>query len=222
MKLIQIMQVQHCKDIKNYCGQKKLPNNDIMKLEEGYGANYLHWKDFRFGSDSIINMYIHHKNDYMHNLLKEVKKEIIDYDSFVEEYLRKGYTIGGEIIFPKKGGFSINSKRGINKQIKDRFDLTIECIRRYYNNEYSPLTETFNMNKDFFDLFEDFKGYIDYFLLQDIVSEDYSKVKFFIEFDNFNRNPYPLDVKEWFELYNKQMEFLSKRNKRILQYIQSI
>lgn len=92
---------------------KKLPNNDILKLEEGYGANYLHWKDFRFGSDSIINMYIHHKNDYIQNLLKEVKKEVIDYDSFVEEYLRKGYTIGGEIIFPKKGGFSINSKRGI-------------------------------------------------------------------------------------------------------------
>jgi len=33
-------------------------------------------------------------------------------------------------------------------------------------------------DKEFFELFVDFKGYIDYFYLQDCVSYDYSKVHF--------------------------------------------
>ena len=49
----------------------------------------------------------------------------------------------------------------INK-INDRFDLTLECIRRYYLNEDSPLKETFIRYSDFL-LFKNFKGYIDFF-----------------------------------------------------------
>lgn len=37
---------------------KKLPNGEMMELKED--ANYLVWKDFHFGSDSIVNMYFHH------------------------------------------------------------------------------------------------------------------------------------------------------------------
>ena len=41
---------------------KDLPNGEMFKLEIGSTPNnYLYWKDFCFGSDSIINMYIHHK-----------------------------------------------------------------------------------------------------------------------------------------------------------------
>ena len=198
---------------------KKLPCGDVMDLKEGFGANYLYWNNFRFGSDSIINMYINHKNVYIQNLLKEVKKTLNNYNQFIEDYIRRGYTIGGEIIFPKNGFYSINSKRGTNKLIKDRFDLTVECIRRYYQNEPSPLTEIFQHNKAFFDLFVSFKGYIDFFLLQDIVSNDYSKVNCFLDIYDFSRNPYPKDVNEWHILYEKQMEFLKKRNKRISEYI---
>ena len=57
--------------------------------------------------------------------------ELPDFDKFYEEYLRKSYTIGGEIIFPKYPK-SINVERGrYNGIIKDRFDLTLECIRKY-------------------------------------------------------------------------------------------
>lgn len=42
-------------------------------------------------------------------------------------------TIGGHIIFPahRRNGFTINQARGINRKICDRFDLTLECIRRF-------------------------------------------------------------------------------------------
>jgi hypothetical protein len=198
---------------------KKLPNGENMVLSEGSGSHYLYWKNFRFGSDSIINMYTHHKNVYIQNLLQEVKKTVTHYDEFIENYIKKGYTIGGELIFPKNGIHSINSRRGTNKLIRDRFDLTMECIRRFYKNEASPLSETLNGNKSFFDLFVNFKGYIDYFLLQDMVSQDYSAINCFLGTAEFDRDPYPKDTTEWHILYNQQMQFLEKRNKRISEYI---
>ena len=200
---------------------KVLPIGKFMDLKKGSGTNYLYWNEFRFGSDSIINMYSHHKNQYIQNLTKELKAKTNNYDILIDTYIRKGYTIGGEIIFPKNGNYSINSQRGTNKLIRDRFDLTVECIRRYYNNIDSPLSETLNKNKSFFDLFIDFKGYIEYFILQDIVDNNYTNIDFFLDLNDFDRDPYPKNVEEWFILYNKQMEFLNRRNKRILNYIQS-
>ena len=39
------------------------------------------------------------------------------------------------------GKMTINGARGFNAKIRDRFDLTLECIRRHYRNEDSPLTD---------------------------------------------------------------------------------
>ena len=63
-----------------------------------------------------------------------------NYQSFIEDFIHRTYTIGGSIIFPKEN--SINRARGVNPFIKDRWDLTLECIRRYYKNDSSPLYET--------------------------------------------------------------------------------
>ncbi|GAA5220576.1 DUF6994 family protein [Membranihabitans marinus] len=54
---------------------------------------------------------------------------------------QKVRTIGGHIVFPahRRNGFTINQARGINQKISDRFDLTLECIRRFYRNEANPL-----------------------------------------------------------------------------------
>jgi hypothetical protein len=84
-----------------------------------------------------------------------------------EELKHKVRTIGGHIIFPaiKNNGFTINQARGISKIICDRFDLTLECIKRFYQNKESPLSKTLINYKEFFDLFIDFKGYINFFLL---------------------------------------------------------
>ena len=200
---------------------KPLPNGDFLNLQQGNNPefNYLYWKNFRFGSDSIINMYIHHKG--LQWLINDVKKQINNFENINETYLRKSYTIGGEIIFPKRT-WSINRLRGTNAKIKDRFDLTLECIRRFYNNEQNPLYNVLKEDSNFFELFVDFKGYVDFFYLNDLVTEDYNSINFYLDFDNFERNPRPQTVEEWFTLYNKQMEFLNARNARIHQSINNV
>ena len=76
-----------------------------------------------------------------------------------EEFNRIGYTIGGMMVFPgnKVGGkMTINGARGFHPRIKDRFDLTVECIRRHYLDEPSPLSGALARYADFFGLFGDF------------------------------------------------------------------
>ena len=86
-------------------------------------------------------------------------------DNEREELKHKVRTIGGHIVFPahKKNGFTINQARGVSRIICDRFDLTLECIKRFYKDEESPLSKTITNYKDFFNLFVDFKGYVDFF-----------------------------------------------------------
>lgn len=100
-------------------------------------------------------------------------------DSDKVKFQQKVRTIGGHIVFPahRKDGFTINQARGVNRKISDRFDLTLECFRRHYVNEESPLTSALKRYSDFFKLFKDFKGYIDFFMLQDFI-ESNEEIKF--------------------------------------------
>lgn len=60
------------------------------------------------------------------------------------------------------------------------------------------------------------KGFVNFFLLQDLVAEDYSEIKLFLQNNlAFTEDPRPQTVEEWFILYNNQMNFLAKRNERI-------
>ena len=106
---------------------KELPNGEKMELALGENGS-LSWNGFRFGSDSIITSFRYKRQ---RALLERVAESMDDYRGFVEDFLHKTYTIGGEIIFPKHTR-SINQTRGVNPLICDRFDLTLECIRRYY------------------------------------------------------------------------------------------
>ncbi len=189
---------------------KPLPNGEVLQLTKGYGAKYLTWKNFRFGSDSILASfrYVRYRK-----MLEEVSLALPDYKGFIEDFLRRVYTIGGSIIFPKDN--SINRARGCNPYIKDRWDLTLECIRRYYKNEDSPIYETLVKNKEFFDLFVDFKGYVDFFYLQDCVSDDYESVVFWIGDGDLSKNPMPKTVDEYLLWIEKQLDFVTKRNIRI-------
>ena len=140
----------------------------------------------------------------------------------IESFYNLGCTIGGYIIFPSNridDKMTINGSRGVNIKIKDRFDLTLECIKRFYLNENSPLTETLNRYRSFFELFDNFEGYVDFFLLQDLVKEKYSKINYFLPFNNFENSPIPNDIVEY-KLYRKNMiEFINKRNQRIKNYL---
>ena len=78
--------------------------------------------------------------------------------------------------------------RGVIRLIDDRFDLTLECIRRFYLNQSSPFYNTFLNYKNFFDLFESFENYLEYFLLQDLVDSK-GGIKLYLPFDDFNTPP---------------------------------
>jgi len=128
-------------------------------------------------------------------------------------------TIGGYIVFPSNrvdNKMTINGSRGLNRNINDRFDLTLECIRRYYLNEDSPLSATLGRYSQFFGLFKDFQGYVDFFLLQDLVTEDYLSIKFCLPFDSFHNPTLPSNVHEYLSYKNNMTNFVLARNHRIL------
>lgn len=194
---------------------KPLPNGQTMQLVAGAGANYLVWDQFKFGSDSMIVSFRYEK---YRDMLAKIEAALPDYHKFMENYLRRSNTIGGSIIFPKRQG-GINQTRGCNAFIKDRWDLTLECIRRYYCGESSPLYQTLRKEKEFFALFVDFKGYVDYFFLQDCVSDDYSKIRMWIDKEPFDTDPLPRTVESYLYWIEQQLDFVEKRKKRIADWI---
>ena len=112
---------------------------------------------------------------------------------------------------------TINGARGFHPRIKDRFDLTVECIRRHYLNEGSPLTNTIARYADYFRLFRDFRGYVEFFLLQDLVTDDCSAVKFFAPFENFTTSPVPEGIDAYRAYRELAIKFIEARNSRMLQ-----
>lgn len=190
---------------------KQLPCGKEMILVPGSGPNYLTWNDYRFASDSILVSFRYERN---RSLIEKVSEKVPDYRGFVENYIRRFYTIGGMIIFPKHPN-SINQAKGTSRLIGDRWDLTLECIRRYYAGADSPLYDVLNRDRDFFSLFVDFRGYVDFFFLQDCVSADYSRVEIWLGSGDFNESPFPQSADQYLEWIDKEMEFLNKRNSRI-------
>ena len=195
---------------------KPLPNGSIFDLDDKTPM-LLHHKselgEFFLSSDAVGHTY---KNiQSMSHIINKIPSEEID------SFYSLCSTIGAYIIYPSKRvdkKMTINGARGTNGKIKDRFDLTLECIRLHYINEESPLSDTLDRYKSFFKLFDNFQGYINFFLLQDLVTEDYSSIKYLIPFNSFEKPPLPSDVDEY-RLYKTNMtDFVSARNQRILHY----
>ena len=197
---------------------KELPNGELMNLKSEGPPYTLHWKGLILSSDSIIVELKYEKNK---RIIDQVCEIVDDSDTYYENLLRRSYTIGGMIVFPKHPN-SMNQRRGTSTVISDRWDLTLECIRRYYNGEDSPLYKVIESDKDFFNLFVDFKGYVDFFLLQDCVSDDYSKVDIWCGDATFEKSGLPETVEDYFEFIRKEHEFLDKRNARIVEYCKMI
>ena len=128
------------------------------------------------------------------------------------------YTIGGMTIFPGNivdGKQTINGARGFNRKIADRFDLTLECIRRFYMSKDSPLSETLNRYRSFFKLFSNFRGYVEFFLLEDLVATDGNAVNFFMPFDEFATSSVPNSLESYMNYRSRTVEFVEARNRRI-------
>ena len=192
---------------------RELPNGSLFKLDESISMR-LHHKselgEFVLSSDSIAHTYSNIKSTT--DIIKKIDAEEL------EKFVSLCSTIGGYIIFPSErinNQMTINGARGVNKKIRDRFDLTLECIRKYYKNEDSPLNETFERYKQFFNLFESFKGYVDFFLLQDLVTSDYLSIKYFVPFESFENYPLPNDIEEYKQYKYNLSNFVSSRSQRM-------
>lgn len=188
---------------------KPLPNGEVMQL--GIEKGYLKWKDIWFGSDSITASFLHGRFP----LRKDVENRS-DFAQWKKDYWHKTYTIGGEIIFPMVR-WSMNQARGCSTKICDRWDLTLECIRRFYARESSPLDKALEKSANFFELFVDFRGYVDFFLLQDCVDKDYN-VKLWLDTPLFVSMPMPKNLVEYNRWIDSQLDFVAKRGKRIKEY----
>ena len=193
---------------------KKLPNGEVMELKSKGAPFAFYWKDFCFSSDTIILEMAHLKNK---KIIDQVHERFSNFDEYYEHLLHRSYTIGSMVIFPVHVN-SMNQRKGTNLRIADRWDLTLECIRRHYAGEESPLSKVIEGDKAFYDLFVDFKGYVDFFFMQDCVSEDYSSVNIWMGDASFAKSGLPETVEDYFRFLIREHIFLDKRNRRIQEY----
>ncbi len=193
--------------------KRELPNGVLFSPTVKSG--YLIWNGQTYGSDSITASFRYVRYKHM---LDKVAADKADYRAFVEDYLHKLYTIGGSIIFPAHRN-SINQMRGCNKKISDRWDLTLECIKRFYEGKPSPLSKYLEADRNFFMQFCSFKEYVDFFFLQDCVTEDYSEVLFWLGNGDFETDPLPQTIEEYYSWIDDQLHFVELRNKRISSFL---
>ncbi len=193
---------------------RPLPSGGRFDLVDTTPGVYLHHRselgEFFLASDSVIPTFTRWKS------MQSIINQLSDVEN--EAFRTIGYTIGGMIIFPSNridGKQTLNGARGFNRKIADRLDLTLECIRRHYRSEESPLGDALNRYSEFFSLFDDFRGYVNFFLLHDLIADGLDQVKFFMHFDNFTTPSVPKDVDTYREYRQRSIEFIRARNRRI-------
>lgn len=201
---------------------KALPSGKILELSTTKAPFYHYYasdnKDSCLSSDAVIPSF-----QYLSHISELVtSEELIEFETI-------GYTIGGMMVFPAHQvdrKWSINQARECTGRISDRFDLTVECIRQFYgridepeikndDKKLNPLVEVLMRYRDFFRLFEDFCGYVEFFHLQNLVSADSSTVNFFLPFNGFDSPAKPQDWDEYHEHMANSIRFIESRNERI-------
>jgi hypothetical protein len=197
---------------------KPLPSGALFDLDVTTPGTYLHHHselgEFDLSSDTVIHTFSGWPK--LRHIIDQIPEEE------TEAFNRIGYTIGGMMVFP---GFqvdrkmTINQHRGCHPRIRDRFDLTLECIRRHYLDEPSPLSATLARYADFFGLFGDFAGYVDFFHLQDLVDEATLTVKFSMPFEDFAASPLPDTLDAYIAYRQRAIEFIEARNRRIAAHV---
>ncbi|MCS5723469.1 hypothetical protein N1029_15830 [Herbiconiux sp. CPCC 203406] len=193
---------------------KPLPTGSRFDLDASKPGRYLYHQsalgEFLLASDSILRTF----NSHPRTARIVAQIPMTERDASMSE----AYTIGGMIVFPGNridGKQTINQARGTHPRVSDRFDLTVECIRRHYLGQPSPLDATLNRYAEFFALFESFRGYVDFFLLPDAVTDDYSSVRFWAPFDDFTTPAIPQSLEAYVTYRDAMFGFLRERNSRI-------
>jgi hypothetical protein len=141
-----------------------------------------------------------------------------------ESYDRAFYTIGGFIVFPRRSR-SLNQMRGWDRAIADRFDLTLECIRRHYLEVHpNPLGEVLAKDAGFFRLFgvgpRGFAAYVEFFHLQDLIARNSINWLDGSSGGNwtFSNPALPSNATDYRRYLDNILEFVAGRNARIARW----
>jgi len=193
---------------------KPLPSGAVFSLDDGTPGVYLHHRsalgEFSLSSDTVIPTFT------LWPALKHITDQLPESEN--EAFRTMQYTIGGMMVWPGNrigGRQTINAARGFHPRIKDRMDLTLECVRRHYLGQSSPLNEALWRYRDFFALFVSFSGFVDFFLLQDMVTADRTAVTFFMPFGDFLTPAVPQNLDSYRQFRERSMDFIQARNRRI-------
>jgi hypothetical protein len=199
---------------------KPLPSGFRFDLTDSTHGVYLHHRshigEFFLASDSVVPSF--RKERCLALVIAEIPRaEWLHFMSIT-------YTMGGMMLFPGNRvdrKMTLNGARGFHPSIKDRFDLTVECIRRHFDGGTSPLTPTIERYRAFFELFGNFAGFIEFFLLQDIITAD-GAVRFFHPFADFGlSSPLPKSTDTYQSYRRNALSFIEARNLRILRWCES-
>ncbi len=195
---------------------KRLPKGQDLELGPDLEvAKPGHVRGLQLSSDTIASTHQRYRQRGIDVLWETLPpEERMRYD-------RGFYTIGGFIVFPRRPG-SLNQRRGTLCEIDDRFDLTLECIRLYYEGlttgDRNPLGDGLLADKDFFDLFgrgaEGFTSYVEFFHLGGLVEDGH--VRWFDEQDvddwAFTASPLPKTLDAYVRYLDNVLAFVHSRN----------
>lgn len=187
---------------------KPLPDGRPFELRAGRAlAPYLVYEAdgtrIVLGSDTIATR--HRKK--LHKLFGQLPDEVND------AFLRRSYTICGFMVFPVSKG-SLNQNRGRHPKIQDRWDLTLESIRRFYEGGTSPLADTMDRHSNFFEMFGSFDGYVNHFHLGDFVDAT-GAVRFLLPFNDFQPPVLPADLPTYEQYRLDSLKLFEARRLRI-------
>lgn len=154
-------------------------------------------------------------------------------DGAVDGHLCQLCTIGGYIVFPNQLAqqrptitnrtarrWSINQDRGMDGRISDRFDLTLEAIRLFYegivHRDENPIGDVLEAYRWWFDLFgrgaDGFLAYADFFFLTPML-DDSGRVKPFGSLALAFDHALPRDDEAAYRAYiGDQLAFVGRRN----------
>lgn len=95
---------------------------------------------------------------------------------------------------------------------------------KMYDYNFNPLWQTIKRSEEFFKLFVDFSGYVEFFFLQDFLDEKGNVIRFINDYMDENglftkKYPVPQTAEEYLKNIETQKEIIAKRNKRIEEYI---
>lgn len=195
---------------------RPLPSGHTLELDEKLRLRSGD-EDWWLASDAITNSYLSWSQPAW---FAKVRSDI-DPD-LVRGLFDAGCTVGAYIVFPYarrqedgKYPWSINQARGMRRQVRDRMDLTLECIRRHFRGEDSPLAPTLTNVEGFFALFDDFNEYVQHFLLDGLVDND-GKVRYLTDHVDLAGDGLPRSADEYRTYIARTMDFIKSRNEAIV------